>query len=278
MWIKCYKFVYKQFFTCEECGYLYLNIGKTRYIGSDVMKLLTTFVGIFVILSMLCTGYKQNMYIACALYTDKDINIVDKSINKDIKYLKEDVIMPQFEGGKNAESVNKINTKINDDIIPKLTEAEKTASDYYGNLVEKPEFPFEVYSRYTVTKNSKNLISFYNDYYEFLGGAHGLTTRTSYTIDKNRESMLNLNDIFKTGYDYKSVINDAIRKQISKEPEKYFETADKFKGISDNQGYYISNDNIVIYYQEYEIAPYVAGIPEFNIPIDMFGDNYMYRD
>ncbi|WP_293983188.1 DUF3298 and DUF4163 domain-containing protein [uncultured Clostridium sp.] len=243
------------------------------------MKLLTTVAGIFIIGSVLCTGYKQNTYMTCELYTDNSVNIVEKSINKDLKYLKEDLILPQFQGGKNAENVNKINLKINNDIMPKLNEAEKTATDYYGNLnAEEPAFPFQVYSRYTVTKDGRDIISFYNDYYEFLGGAHGLTTRTSYTIDENLERILNLNEIFKKGYDYKSVINDEIKKQISKEPDKYFETADKFKGISDNQGYYISNDNIVIYYQVYEIAPYVAGIPEFNIPIDMFGDNYKYRD
>ena len=43
-----------------------------------------------------------------------------------------------------------------------------------------------------------------------------------------------------------------------------------FKGISENQGFYISSGNIVIYFQVYEIAPYVTGIPEFYIPVEKF--------
>ena len=52
--------------------------------------------------------------------------------------------------------------------------------------------------------------------------------------------------------------------------DKYFTGKDGFKGISENQGFYISSGNIVIYFQVYEIAPYVTGIPEFYIPVEKF--------
>ena len=35
--------------------------------------------------------------------------------------------------------------------------------------------------------------------------------------------------------------------------------------ISENQSFYLSGNGIVIYFQEYEILPYVAGIQKFNI-------------
>ena len=88
--------------------------------------------------------------------------------------------------------------------------------------------------------------------------------------------LLSLDDLFVSGYDYKSVINGEIKKKIADSPEKYFESADKFKGIDDNQGYYIEDDAIVIYYQQYDIAPYVAGIPEFKIQLNKFGPSYKY--
>lgn len=241
------------------------------------MKLSTMFTSIFVMGTMLCTGYKQNMYTVCELYSNNNVNIVEKSIKKDIKYLKEDLKIPQLAEGKDLNKLSEINSKINNDILPKLNEAEKTAEEYYGGLnTESPKFPFEVYSRYKVTQNNNSIISLYNDYYEFLGGAHGVTTRTSYTVDKDQEKMLYLSDLFVSGYDYKSVINDEIKKQIGDNPQKYFESADKFKGIADNQGFYIDSDSIVIYYQEYELAPYAGGIPEFNISIDKFGSSYKY--
>jgi len=33
--------------------------------------------------------------------------------------------------------------------------------------------------------------------------------------------------------------------------------------------YYLSNDGLVIYYQQYEIAPYATGIVEFTIPFSV---------
>ncbi|MGL4664964.1 MAG: DUF3298 and DUF4163 domain-containing protein [Clostridium butyricum] len=243
------------------------------------MKLSTTFMGMFIIGSMLCTGYKQNLYTTCELYFNNVITLVEKSINKDVKYLKEDLRIPQFNNGKNPDNIKIINIKINNDIFPKVNEAEQTASEYYGDLhVEKPQFPFEIYSRYTVTINNNSIISLYNDYYEFLGGAHGLTIRTSYTVDKEAEKLLNLKELFTSDYDYKSIINDEIKKQIAAEPDKYFESADNFKGIGDSQNFYISGKNLIIYYQQYEIAPYVAGIPEFNIPLEKFGSDYKYAN
>ncbi|WP_294154272.1 DUF3298 and DUF4163 domain-containing protein [uncultured Clostridium sp.] len=241
------------------------------------MKLLTVFAGIAAISSMLYTGYKQNMYITCELYFNDNVNIVEKSINKDLKYLKEDLKIPQFDDGKDSSKLIDANTKINNDILPKVSEAEKSAQEYYGDKNEgKPEFPFEIYSRYTVTQNNDSIMSLYNDYYEFLGGAHGMTTRTSYTIEKESGRILELKDLFVSGYDYRSVINNEIKKQIAGEPDKYFESAEKFKGIDEKHTYFIRGDDLVIYYELYDIAPYVAGIPEFNIPLEKFNSSYKY--
>lgn len=247
--------------------------------GSGAMKLLKTFSGIFIIGIMLSEGYKQNSYATCELYSSNGITLLEKSINKDVKYLREDLKIPQFEGGKNLENIGTINLKIINDIMPKVNEAEKSAYDYYGSLnIENPNFQFEVYSRYTVTENNNFIISLYNDYYEFLGGAHGSTIRTSYTIDKKLEKILNLNELFTYGYDYKTIINNEIKKQISAEPDKYFLSEDNFNGIEDNQNYYISGNDLIIYYQQYEIAPYVAGMPEFKISLDKFESNYKYAN
>ena len=57
---------------------------------------------------------------------------------------------------------------------------------------------------------------------------------------------------------------------MNESPENYF--IDVFKGIGDNVQYYLTKDDIVIFFQLYEIAPYSAGIPEFKIPYSVFKD------
>ena len=46
-----------------------------------------------------------------------------------------------------------------------------------------------------------------------------------------------------------------------------------FMGIDKQQSFYIKDGHLVVYFGLYEIAPYVAGIQEFKLPLDSFGSN-----
>ena len=74
-----------------------------------------------------------------------------------------------------------------------------------------------------------------------------------------------MKDLFEEGYDYKTFINNQIYKEINKQPENYFQGKEGFNGIKDDQDFYIKNDKIIIHFPYYEIAPYVTGMPEFEI-------------
>ena len=241
------------------------------------MTIIANITGLIIIGSMLCTTYPQQLCISSEIQRENKFKLVEKSITKNLDYLKEDIKIPQVGDGSDEKKINLINNVINNDILPKVKDAEKTSEEYFaGQGQEKPTFPYEINSRYTVSKDNNVLISLYNDYYEYLGGAHGMTTRTSYTIDKQKEKLITLKELFVQGYPYADIINKSIKEEINKNPENYFDSGNEFKGISENQGFYIENDNLVIYYQLYDIAPYVFGIPEFKIPLKLFGENYVY--
>lgn len=241
------------------------------------MGTIANLAGVIIACSMLYTVYPQNLCISCVIKSESKISIGEKSINKNLNYLKEDIKLPEIIGGNDEKKINMINDVIKHDIMPKVEEAEKTAEDYFGATgQEKPNFPFEVYSRYTVSKDDNKLLSLYNDYYEYLGGAHGMTTRTSYTIDKNKEILTSLKDLFVSGYNYSDIINKEIKSEINKNPQNYFDAGNEFKGIKENQSFYIDGNDLVVYYQLYDIAPYVFGIPEFKIPLKIFDKNYIY--
>lgn len=241
------------------------------------MGYIVNVIGALGISLMLSTAYPQQLLINSELQISSEFRIVEKSIRKDLDYLKEDIKIPQLMGGNDEKKINLINSIINKNILPKANEAEEIAKQYFDiNVQEKPRFPYEVYSTYNITSDKNSFVSFYDDYYEYLGGAHGLTTRTSYTIDKKKEELLNLKDLFVAGYNYTDIINNEIREQIKKNPQDYFDSGSEFKGIGENQSFYIEDDNLVIYYQLYEIAPYVKGIPEFKIPLSTFGKNFIY--
>ena len=82
--------------------------------------------------------------------------------------------------------------------------------------------------------------------------------------------ILTLDNLFKEGIDYKKVINEEIRMQIEEliKSDEQNKGVYEFKGIDDKQKFYIQDDNIVVYFDLYNIAPYAAGIPEFIININ----------
>lgn len=241
------------------------------------MSIISNIASTIIISSMLYTAYPQYLLINSEIQFQNKIEIGEKLITKNLNYIKEDIKIPQLEGKNDEKKINLINNTIINDILPRVEAAEKISKEYFDVPgQEKPIFPYEINSKYELTNNSKYIISLYNDYYEFLGGAHGITIRTSYTIDKEKLKLLSLKDLFISGYDYKDIINKEIKNQIAKESEIYFDSGNVFKGIDENQGFYIEDNDLVIYYQLYEIAPYVAGIREFKIPLKLFGTNFVY--
>ena len=188
--------------------------------------------------------------------------IVDNTINQKTKYKDFDIRYPQVINIPNTKSINEeicslINSKIN--------ELNLLIDEYYKDDVITIT-PYQIYSNYYTTKQ-KEILSFYIDIYQFTGGAHGITTRHAYNIDIATGDLKKLDDIIDLSKN-KTKIDNEIIKQINKESKYYFTDENGFKGIDDNTKFSLEGDDIVIYYDIYEIAPYASGIVEFRIPID----------
>lgn len=252
------------------------NSKKIYVLKSGVIRVITRCICILWISLIGLLLYPQYMCKSSEILAVEKIDIREKNIKKDLQYLKEDIKLPIFINGKDKNSVEQINDYIESNIMKNVTEVENSLKNQFSDIKERPIFPYEIKSFYTVMEENDSIISLYNDYYEYLGGAHGSTTRTGYTIDRNSEKIISLKDLFSEGFNYKDIINKDIREEIRKESDKYFYSPESFKGIADNQGFYISSNNLIIFFNQYEIAPYVAGIPEFKIPVKEFGNNFMY--
>lgn len=129
---------------------------------------------------------------------------------------------------------------------------------------------YEVVLNYEITYNSANIVSLYSDEYKFTGGAHGNTIRKSQNWDLILCKFIPLSYFFPNDPYYIINILKQINSQISillkDDPNIYFSnycelTLDTFNL---NQ-YYITSTGLVVFFQQYDIAPYSTGIPSFNI-------------
>ena len=150
-----------------------------------------------------------------------------------------------------------------------LRELFHQAADHYQYSIPggNPVNAYEAVSRYQITLNASPLLSLYTDRYEYTGGAHGMTVRRSETWCLPQCRRLQLSELFPDGFDYRSYLLAQIAAQIEKAPELYFDNPNQNIAVHfQDDHFYCVPGGLVIYYQQYEIAPYSAGIREFEIP------------
>ena len=133
-----------------------------------------------------------------------------------------------------------------------------------------PIMVYELIQMYNITYNEHLLISLYSDEYLYSGGAHGSTVRSSQNWNIQMGLQFNLSFIYGNDCSFLLFILKEIIRQISFEIEngssQYFENycelvLDNFKL---NQ-FYLTDNDLVIFFQSYDIAPYSSGIPTFTI-------------
>lgn len=163
--------------------------------------------------------------------------------------------------------------------------AAKSAEDYCRNILfnqavndlkysqeGQPANSYTFVSSYKITYNAQCIVSLYTDTYTYMGGAHGETKRTSDTWNFNTGTRIKLNDIYplfpSSLFQLQNCINQQIEERLSANPGSFF---DDFRVLSrsafDENNFYLESCHGVIYYQQYDVAPYSTGIPEFNFPL-----------
>ena len=107
--------------------------------------------------------------------------------------------------------------------------------------------------------------------------ASGYEHNQFYTIDKQTGNVVTLEDLFAEGSDYISAISENIKTQMQEQMAAnegviYFLDNDdmpefNFQGITEQTNFYFNEkDELVIAFDEYEVAPGSMGAPEFVIP------------
>lgn len=140
--------------------------------------------------------------------------------------------------------------------------------DYkYSKQNNLPIKIYEGVARYKITYNMDCIISLFYDEYVYSGGAHGNTQRTSDTWNLRQNRRVKLNEFFQCDLNPKEYILNIVKEGILKEPIIYFDDYEKLIDENFNpQSFYCTQKGLVIYYQQYDIAPYSSGIRKFLIP------------
>ena len=116
----------------------------------------------------------------------------------------------------------------------------------------------------------------------YIGSGSGYEWNYFYTIDLNTGERLALKDLFTEGADYITPISENIKEQMQSQMDAdnnvYYWLNDEieewnFKSITDETSFYINEKgNIVIGFNEGDVAPMYMGTVEFEIPAEVVAE------
>lgn len=163
-----------------------------------------------------------------------------------------DFYYPKVYGLNDVQVQQRINTELYD-LMMKTTKA-----------VIQPNLVTYVTGFYEIKNNQRQVLSIAVNAMGDFHGAHPVTVVKSANIDVITGKNYELHQLFKPDSGYIKKLSHMIEVQIK---ERNIPLLEDFKGIRPNQDYYIADKSLVIYFQQYEISPYYAGLPYFVIPI-----------
>lgn len=108
----------------------------------------------------------------------------------------------------------------------------------------------------------KNMVSYLKYIYGYSGGAHGQDTLNGITFDLKTGKVIRNGDLFTENYEIR--LTESLRANLLNSidnQDMLFE-----KNILPHDNFFLTSTGITYIYQRYEIAPYVMGIIEVNIP------------
>ena len=101
----------------------------------------------------------------------------------------------------------------------------------------------------------------------------GQTSRF-YHIDKTSDRVVTLKDLFREDGDYVGVLSGEVLRQMeeqSGEDDMNMYFPEEFTAIDAEQNFYFDQDeNLVLVFDQYTIAPGYMGMPEFTIPAEVY--------
>lgn len=215
-------------------------------------------------------------------YTIRTINYViqDKMIYQDTVVLQYRIEYPKFKSVYFHQAAESISTYYKRKALAfqnycrRRLYREAIEQYEYSVAQGNPVLPFEAQMVYQLTYSENCAISLYFDQYIYQGGAHGNTLRIADTWTlKKGGSPLPLRQFFQHYVRYREYIIRQVTYQIEKELEQnpgvYFDDyVQNIKNEFDDNDFYLVPKGIVVFFQQYAIAPYSSGIPEFFIPFE----------
>ncbi|MGM9935826.1 MAG: DUF3298 and DUF4163 domain-containing protein [Candidatus Ornithomonoglobus sp.] len=199
----------------------------------------------------------------CSVNGGYDVTITKEEQETDYSTVYAEVIA--FGGLANKEYEDELNSELEDNIFDAIGEFDQLAQESAQSM--PPGVKSDLHITQNVKRNSGGIVSFITENYTYFGGAHGNTVWYPQTIDTRQEAPhnLELSELF-TDDSYIERINNLIDVMVAENPDEYSELwAEPHITEDTKYEYYLTDEELVIWFPPYELSYYAKGFIEFPI-------------
>lgn len=213
---------------------------------------------------------------------DYDVQVENNIIEREMTYqstliLRYKINYPQFRSEAFRQAVARINRYYRARALAFRQYCERrlfpmAVEDYRNSIANGyPVHVYEAQDDYTVTYLQNCALSLFFDRYEYTGGAHGTTARSSETWDLQTGRRITLGRLFPPGVNERDFVIREVNRQIAEQIQNgnniYFDNYQQLvEQTFDPASFFLTPEGAAVYFQQYDIAPYSSGIPVFLIP------------
>lgn len=188
--------------------------------------------------------------------------------------LKTTAEIPQILVGMSPALIHRNNESLRRIVLDQYTEFIRISLETRALATFPESMKNHLYFRagYHVARNDGIILSMTQNIQQFTGGAHGMYWRYGYNVDARSGEVLKLPDVFIPGSKWAEILNQRVRAREGL-------WLQDFKGVGAQSHFFLDDKGLTLYFQLYEIAPYVAGIIFFEFTYeelrDMLRPEYM---
>ncbi|GAA0375170.1 DUF3298 and DUF4163 domain-containing protein [Bacillus horti] len=158
----------------------------------------------------------------------------------------------------NAAGIEQINEAIEAHVTSYTDYAEEALQSYVEG-----ERPYQFIGTFNVTYNKNGVVNILMQENAFTGAAHGLNTRESLTFVLETGERIQLEDLLLDGNpNYVTELNHI----VSEELPNMNGYIGGFEGLDADPRFFLRNEGIVLFFDQYEYTSYAAGFPEIYVP------------
>lgn len=142
--------------------------------------------------------------------------------------------------------------------------------EYLEGMKEVPEMSiWQLDQGNSVDESCKDFVVLSNGQSVYAGGAHGSVYLTYDVIDRETANVLKLKDIVADLPGFNKIAEKHFRKTNQIDPSESLEDAGYWfeNGFYCSENFYFEGDKMIFIYNQYEVAPYVMGMPSIEIPL-----------